>query len=444
MSRLFSIAVLLLLVVALLSAQSPWTQQTSPTTQRIRCIKAVDSQVLWACGASGAVLRTVNGGNTWVLKTAPNTSYILYSMDAIDSTTAWVFGTDASVTATGPVKIWKTTDGGVTWVEKYQNADSFSDGIRFFDANNGVAHGDPLSTRKSIFLILTTSDGGETWNKVPEANIPPVDSAADEVGVGNAIDVIGNSVWFVTYGNSTDMPIRVMKSTDKGTTWTISPFVPMNNSYGFSMKDANSGIICNYNGMIGRTTTGWATSDTATLFGATYGFRAVECIPGTNAVVLVGGPSTAGFSAISTDGGVNWTQQPLPAGIQRLYAVTFLNPSTGWAAGNGGGIIKWTGAPIVGVEQESAPLPEAFSLEQNYPNPFNPVTNIQFSLAKDGNVELMVHDILGRAVATLVSGHQSAGTRTVQFDAAGLPSGVYLYTLRAGDFTSTRSLVVLK
>ena len=93
---------------------------------------------------------------------------------------------------------------------------------------------------------------------------------------------------------------------------------------------------------------------------------------------------------------------------------------------------------------EDSELPEAFVLRQNYPNPFNPATTIAYDVANPSDVRLVVHDLLGREVAVLVDEHQTAGRYEVTFDANGLASGVYLYTLRAGDFTQTRRLVLLK
>ncbi len=89
-------------------------------------------------------------------------------------------------------------------------------------------------------------------------------------------------------------------------------------------------------------------------------------------------------------------------------------------------------------------LPAAYKLSQNYPNPFNPSTTIEFSLPEAGVVTLTVHDILGRQIATLVSGEMKAGKHTYQWDSGGLSSGVYLYRLRAGDVSLTRKMHIVK
>ena len=94
------------------------------------------------------------------------------------------------------------------------------------------------------------------------------------------------------------------------------------------------------------------------------------------------------------------------------------------------------------VEKES--LPTQFVLYQNYPNPFNPTTAISYQLAANGYVTLKVFDVLGREVARLVNEQQPAGTHDVRWDASGMPSGMYLYRITAGNFVSARKMVLTK
>jgi hypothetical protein len=89
-------------------------------------------------------------------------------------------------------------------------------------------------------------------------------------------------------------------------------------------------------------------------------------------------------------------------------------------------------------------VPAEFALDQNYPNPFNPVTLIRYSLPLSSIVSIDVFDSLGRHVAQLVSGQQSAGNHEVSFDAGELPSGVYMYLMKAEGFAQTRTLVLLR
>jgi len=87
---------------------------------------------------------------------------------------------------------------------------------------------------------------------------------------------------------------------------------------------------------------------------------------------------------------------------------------------------------------------EGYNLEQNYPNPFNPMTSINYSIITEGRVNLTVYDILGNEVAVLVNKDQVAGNYKIEFNAADVPSGVYFYRLRVGEFTSTKKMVIIK
>lgn len=96
-----------------------------------------------------------------------------------------------------------------------------------------------------------------------------------------------------------------------------------------------------------------------------------------------------------------------------------------------------------GVTAEAGPL-FGFALEQNFPNPFNPSTTIQYSVAAAGHVSLTVTDLLGRTVATLVNERKVAGSYSETFDAAALPSGMYLYRLTANGSTTVKKMHLLK
>lgn len=89
-------------------------------------------------------------------------------------------------------------------------------------------------------------------------------------------------------------------------------------------------------------------------------------------------------------------------------------------------------------------VPEAYKLGQNYPNPFNPSTTISFSIPKNQIVTLKVYDILGKEVATLVNSELNAGQYNVNLNATNLGSGIYFYTIKAGDFTETKKMMLVK
>ena len=105
---------------------------------------------------------------------------------------------------------------------------------------------------------------------------------------------------------------------------------------------------------------------------------------------------------------------------------------------------------ITAVSQNESGIPKSYGISQNYPNPFNPTTVINYQLPVNSFVTLKIYDVLGREVATLINGKQSAGYYNATLNAANLPSGVYFYRLsavssgQAGPFTQTKKLVLIK
>ena len=110
-------------------------------------------------------------------------------------------------------------------------------------------------------------------------------------------------------------------------------------------------------------------------------------------------------------------------------------------------VTKWAatfiGNKTVGVNDNSLTV-NSFNLDQNYPNPFNPTTQIRYSIAKAGLVNIKVYDILGRQVAELINHNQGIGEYTVNFNASNLTSGVYIYKIQSGSFTATKKMMLLK
>lgn len=88
--------------------------------------------------------------------------------------------------------------------------------------------------------------------------------------------------------------------------------------------------------------------------------------------------------------------------------------------------------------------PNDFNLGQNYPNPFNPTTSISYSIPEDSQVEISIYDVLGKEVAVLENEYKSAGAYSKSFNASNLSSGLYFYTIRAGNYVSTKKMLLAK
>ncbi|MDZ7625221.1 MAG: T9SS type A sorting domain-containing protein [Ignavibacteriaceae bacterium] len=85
-----------------------------------------------------------------------------------------------------------------------------------------------------------------------------------------------------------------------------------------------------------------------------------------------------------------------------------------------------------------------YELMQNYPNPFNPITTIDYSIKEEGDVELVIYDVLGKVVEKIVDERKTPGNYSVQFDASKLSSGIYFHSLRVNEFVSNKKDVALK
>ena len=162
-------------------------------------------------------------------------------------------------------------------------------------------------------------------------------------------------------------------------------------------------------------------------------------------IIRVSTNETAGYKIFRTTNlGVSWTQETLPTqgttnGIQHMQ---FLNQNLGYSGGSAGVILRY--GPPVGVDPNVNTIPDKSSLKQNYPNPFNPKTTINFSLAHTGYVTLKIYNLMGQEVVTLINGVQTAGEHNVTLDASNMSSGTYFYSLKSGDFTDTKTMVLVK
>ena len=152
--------------------------------------------------------------------------------------------------------------------------------------------------------------------------------------------------------------------------------------------------------------------------------------PSTHSPVPLTLPATGGESIYSSAS----KSIALNAGVQVMHLA--INSSNNFNMDN------ITFSPVTSVNTENVPL--HFELSNNYPNPFNPATTFAFQIAQRSNVILKIYDIIGREVATIVSGVMEPGKYTRQWNAATFSSGVYFYRLQAGSFIAVKKLILLK
>lgn len=144
----------------------------------------------------------------------------------------------------------------------------------------------------------------------------------------------------------------------------------------------------------------------------------------------------------TTNAGNDW--EPFSSGlISSCGCVLACNTEGILFAGNGSGIYRTIKSTTDIVENEEG-IPSEFTLHQNYPNPFNPSTKIRYELPQSEKVTLKVYDIIGKEIATLVNKEKPAGSYEVNFNANKLASGIYYYTLTAGNFTQSKKMILMK
>ena len=213
--------VALLFVLCAVAMAQQYVVQQSNTQESLRGISVVSSQIAWASGTHGTYLRTTNGGATWSPAQVPGAA-------DLDFRDVEAFSTDeAYLLAAGPgeqSRIYKTPDGGKTWALQFTNHDpkGFLDCMAFWDANHGIAVGDPLATTSGElkFELIATNDGGLHWNALPQEGLPPaIPGEGAFAASGTCIATQGKkNAWFVTGGKVA----RAFRTTDRGLHWQVS------------------------------------------------------------------------------------------------------------------------------------------------------------------------------------------------------------------------------
>lgn len=279
-----------------------WEIMSTPVDASLRGLSAITSEIAWASGSGGTWLRTIDAGKTW-------DHGVIAGLDTVDFRS--IHGFDAltaiAVSAGQPAVIYKTTDGGETWILKHQESElAFLDGISFADENRGYVFGDPVDGK---WMILQTFNQGESWYSV--SNLPNAkEGEAGFAASASSFLAEGTNLWLGSGGKEANL----YRSNNQGETWEIfaSPLLQGEASQGiFSVASVGNGeIYC----VGGDYTLLDSTRNNAGLFlsekqewakiqKSPTGYRSgVIYFPRFQWVLSVG----PGGSDFSSDGGVNW------------------------------------------------------------------------------------------------------------------------------------------
>jgi photosystem II stability/assembly factor-like uncharacterized protein len=333
------------LLVAPPVAQGQWIAQESPVDVELRGLSVVSPRVVWASGQRGTVLHTTDAGEHWTRDTIPGAGALdLRAIAATSATTAHAISTGDSS------RIYRTTDGGRTWSRRWSatRKGTFLDAIRFWDANHGIAMSDPVDGK---FLLLTTSDGGDSWQEIPPERIPPaIQGEGGFAASGTCLAVWGSTHVWIASGGATKA--RVYHSADRGRTWTVhdTPLRAGTASAGIfsvTFRDTLNGVIAGGDYQkpelggrnVAVTRDGGVTWTLVDSTASPAGYRsAVAFVPGARGVSLVALGLTG--TDESRDGGMTWTRLDSTA----YNSVGFASEAFGWAVGPKGRIARWAGA----------------------------------------------------------------------------------------------------
>ena len=317
-----------------------WEEQASnfwEASRGIHYMHAVDENIVWAVGYDGTpanepvqeFTKTEDGGENWeadVISGAPSdgdTAMIF----ALDENTAWV-----PIHSGTPQGIWKTSDGGSTWVHQdtaaFNGSGAFPNIVHFWNETHGWCQGDPVD---GYYEMYTTTNGGDLWTRVPSNNIPA--PLAGEMGTVGYYDVVNDTVWWGTQCATSSA--RVFKSTDNGYTWTVANTPFSAGAYvDIRFKDDNNGVAMDKNFEVpdlAETSDGGSTWTALTYNGVCYGSD-LDYVPGTENTYVSTGVNYNSIhgASYSFDGGHNWVKWSEMENIQ-LFGTTWVEGMIGWA-----------------------------------------------------------------------------------------------------------------
>jgi len=438
MKRIFRFVVFICLAsLNVSSLYAQWEATNGPNGGYVNCLVA-SGTTLFAGTMSGVYFST-NNGTTWATVDSglPNVYDYVYCL-GLASTNLFAGTWRGLYLSTNNGTTWTVVDSGIT--------DPRLSSFAILGANlfAGTPSGVYLSTNNGTSWAAVESGLESAW--AMSLTVLGTNLFAGTDGYGVFLSTNNGASWTAVNSGLTNTWVHsfaalgtdlfagtengVFLSTNDGLSWTAAG---LTNTEVFSLAALP-------NGAGGTNLFAGATSwDTSVVVIPLANVDSIP-VPGTNRIA----ESDSGGVYLSTNNGTSWTA--VDSGLTSTYIWSLAVLGTNLFAGTAAGSVwrRPLSEMVTGVQEQQKNPPTHFSLQQNYPNPFNPSTTISYQLPINCFMTLKVYDVLGREIETLVSERQNAGDHSVTFNATNLPSGVYFYRLRAGDFSETKKLVLVK
>jgi photosystem II stability/assembly factor-like uncharacterized protein len=393
-----------------------WEQTSGPTGGNIRKLVVNSSDYLFAINRLSGIFRSTDNGANW---TAVNTGITNLDVRSL------VVNVNGDLFAGSVGGVFRSSDDGATWTPANSGLPYTANDLAVNASGHLFA---AIGPQQGYGGVFRSTNNGDSWTII----------GLKDTAIRNiAVQPASGHIFVVT-----ELGEGVFRSTNNGATWVAIksglpencatanfPIVSRSNGVLFVVFDCEPGMYrSNNNG------------DTWAYIRMEGIFAYVHSLAFNSNGHLFAGTSGLGVFR-STDNGSHWTS----TGLTGKFVTSLAVNSVGilFAGTNADGVFR-SSQTTVHVKQTENRLPSAFALEQNYPNPFNPATTISFTLAQPSFVRLIVYDLLGRKISTLLHEKRDRGRHQIVWEAKDLASGIYVIHLETPAGYATRKVTLLK
>ncbi len=383
-------------------------------------------------GSNQYAFYTLDSGKTWTQKATPAIFNTICHFDALHGIATRFVPSLSS----GDVyaSIWRTSDGGDSWKMTFKDSNWLTTfrGVGFWDSLQGCIIGDYYHALGTFGTVqYSSSDAGASWS-----------SARNDSGILGAYPLLsslsivdaytGYALLGYTESLTGNRYSLLLRTTDAGHSWNAQGSSKFSGTAVATFVNERTGTIIENGSRILRSEDGgvtWREQNNPVSIALTS-----VCFGTPAAGVAVGG----GAIISTSDGGTHWQSEATPIWLP-MSKVYVSSDGHVIAIGSSGTIIRGQ----IHSDPWLAPNGTLPLLAQNYPNPFNASTTIRYELPRASSASLKIFNVLGQLVATLVNEDMSMGTFRVQWS-ANVPSGIYFYRLRAGEYVETKKMILLR